>query len=91
MYKLHMTDKAKILLYSNNFWAFGEGMLGPLYAVFAEKIGGSILDISWAWSIYLIVTGALVIIIGKISDDRFSKEKLSERRIKVVHYRRKEN
>lgn len=71
-----MTEKTKILLYSNNLWVFGEGMLGPLFAVFAERLGGSILDISWAWSIYLIVTGVLVIAIGKISDVKFSKEKL---------------
>ena len=71
-----LKEKAKILLYSNNLLVFGEGMLGPLYAVFAEKIGGSILDISWAWAVYLIVTGVLVIVIGKISDVRLSKEKL---------------
>ena len=69
-------DNAKILLYSNNIWVFGEGMLGPLFAVFAQRLGGSILDISWAWSIYLIVTGILAIVIGKISDVRISKEKL---------------
>lgn len=69
-------DKVKILLYSNNLWVFGEGMLGPLFAVFAQRLGGSILDISWAWSIYLIVTGILVIVIGKISDVKISKEKL---------------
>lgn len=71
-----LAQKTKILLYSNNLWVFGEGMLGPLFAVFAERIGGSLLDISWAWSIYLIVTGVLVIVIGKISDMKFSKEKL---------------
>lgn len=71
-----LAQKTKILLYSNNLWVFGEGMLGPLFAVFAERIGGSILDISWAWSIYLVVTGVLVILIGKISDVKISKEKL---------------
>lgn len=40
-------------------------MLGPLYAVFAERIGGDILDISWAWATYLIITGVFYIIIGK--------------------------
>lgn len=71
-----LAERTKILLYSNNLWVFGEGMLGPLFAVFTERIGGSILDISWAWSIYLIVTGVLVIVIGKISDVKVSKEKL---------------
>src|SRR3989338_201576 len=70
-----MNDKEKILLYSSNLWSFANGMLGPLLAVFTEKIGGSILDISWAWAIYLIVTGVCVIGIGKLSDHH-SKEKI---------------
>ncbi len=56
------------LLTINNIWAFGSGMLGPLFAVFTDQIGGNILDISWAWSIYLIVTGIGIIILGKLSD-----------------------
>src|SRR3989344_4152544 len=71
-----LAKKTKILLYSNNLWVFGEGMLGPLFAVFAQRLGGSVLDISWAWSIYLVVTGILVILIGKVSDVKISKEKL---------------
>ncbi|MFA5176333.1 MAG: MFS transporter [Candidatus Nanoarchaeia archaeon] len=63
-----MNKKLKVLLYSNNLWMLAEGMLGPLFAVFAQNIGGSVLDISWAWAIYLMVTGFLVILFGKISD-----------------------
>lgn len=36
--------------------------------MFAGRIGGSILEITWAWAIYLLVTGALEIFIGKLSD-----------------------
>jgi len=67
--------KEKILLIGSNLWYLGEGMLGPLFAIFGEKIGGSVLDISWAWSIYLIVLGVLVIYIGELSD-QIGKEKL---------------
>lgn len=56
-------------------WNFSDGMFGPLIAIFTERIGGSILDISWAWAIYLIVTGVFVILIGRYSD-RHSKEKI---------------
>lgn len=59
----------------SNIWYLGEGMLGPLFAIFGEKIGGSVLDISWAWATYLIVVGVLVIYIGKLSD-HIGKEKL---------------
>lgn len=72
-----MNQKVKILLYSNNIWMLGEGMLGPLFAIFAQRIGGSILDISWAWAIYLVVTGILVILIGRFSDiGIFKKEEI---------------
>lgn len=70
-----ISDKIKILLYGSNIWYLGEGMFGPLLAIFAERIGGDILDISYAWATYLFATGLLIIIIGKISDS-VSKEKL---------------
>ncbi|MBW3022851.1 MFS transporter [Candidatus Woesearchaeota archaeon] len=71
-----LNRKIKVLLYGSNLWYFGEGMLGPLFAVFTERVGGSILDIAWAWATYLLVTGLLVIVIGKVSDHKLSKEKL---------------
>lgn len=70
-----MNRKEQILLYGSNMWMFAEGMFGPLIAVFTERIGGSILDISWAWATYLMVTGVIVIIVGSFSD-RYSKEKI---------------
>ncbi len=70
-----MNPKEKILLWGSNIWNFSDGMFGPLLAVFTERIGGSILEISWAWAIYLIVTGVFVIIIGRYSDHH-NKEKI---------------
>lgn len=60
--------KERLLLWSSNLWALGEGMLGPLFAVFAQRIGGNILDITWAWAIYLGMTGILTIVTGRVSD-----------------------
>jgi MFS family permease len=71
-----MNKKERILLYGSNLWYFGEGMFGPLFAIFSQKIGGNILDITWAWATYLIICGILVIIFGKISDHKVSKSKL---------------
>lgn len=70
-----MNKRIKYLLYGSNIWYLGEGMFGPLMAVFTEKIGGDILDISWAWATYLLVTGALMIFFGKMSD-KINKEKM---------------
>src|SRR5688500_14524648 len=69
-----MQRTEKVLLHSSNLWYLGEGMLGPLFAVFAERVGGDVLDITWAWAIYLIVQGILPIWCGNLSDSRFSKE-----------------
>ena len=70
-----MRHEEKILLRGASFWWLGEGLFGPLFAVFAGRIGGDILEITAAWAIYLLVTGALEIFVGKISD-KIGHEKL---------------
>ncbi|OGH85284.1 MAG: MFS transporter [Candidatus Magasanikbacteria bacterium RIFOXYC12_FULL_33_11] len=70
-----MNKKIKSLLFGGNLWYFAEGMFGPLLAVFTERIGGDILDITSAWAVYMLVTGFLTIYIGKISD-KLNKEKI---------------
>jgi MFS family permease len=67
-----MNKRASILIWSSNLWNFGDGLLGPLFAVFAQKVGGNILDIAWAWGTYLIIMGVGIIIVGHVSD-RVSK------------------
>src|SRR3990167_7351585 len=71
-----LNRNTKILLYGANIWYFGEGMLGPLFAVFTERIGGDVFDITWAWATYLMVTGILYIVVGKIIDGKDSKAKV---------------
>lgn len=70
-----LTRQTKILLRGDYLMVFGTGLLGPLFAVFTQKIGGDILDISWVWATYLIVTGIMIVVIGKISDRKIAKEK----------------
>jgi MFS family permease len=74
--KTTLKRKAKSLLYVSNIWSIAEGMFGPLFALYAERIGGSVLDISIAWAVYLIITGVLIIYVGKISDKHIRKETL---------------
>jgi hypothetical protein len=71
-----LTKTTRILLLGANIWYFGEGMLGPLFAVFAERVGGDILDITWAWATYLIITGVLYITVGKLLNNKDYKEKV---------------
>lgn len=63
---MSLSASTRLLLWGANIWYFGEGMLGPLFAVFAEKVGGDILDITWAWASYLVITGLMYIVVGKL-------------------------
>jgi len=43
-------------------------MIGPIYALFVEKIGGDLLDASYAFGIFAMVAGLTTLISGKYSD-----------------------
>ncbi len=73
---MKLSRTTKILLFGANIWFFGEGMLGPLFAVFSQKVGGDILDITWAWATYLMMTGIVYIIVGKLINGKQIKEKV---------------
>lgn len=71
-----LSRTTRILLIGANIWYFGEGMLGPLLAVFTEKVGGDILDITEAWASFLIVTGLVYILVGKLVNGKPYKQKV---------------
>ncbi len=58
----------RILLIGSNLWYIGEGMFGPLLGIYSEQIGGNVLDLTWAWSIYLFISGFCTLGIGALSD-----------------------
>ena len=53
-------------------------MLGPIYALFVEKVGGDLMDASIAGSIFALVAGLTTLISGKYSD------KIKENELVVV-------
>lgn len=72
-----MNREARILLIASNLWFFAEGMFGPLLAVFTQRVGGDLLEVSWAWAIFLVVQGVLAIFIGRIFDG-FEQERTKQ-------------
>ncbi len=62
--KFNLDSRAKILLYVSLIASFAIGLLGPIYAIFVEEIGGSILDAGIAYAIFSIFTGILIISFG---------------------------
>ena len=58
-----------MLLAENILFEFGAGLYGPIYAIYAEKIGGTILTAGIAWSIFLIVLGVFGFVTAKFIDN----------------------
>ena len=67
-----MGRHAHILLWAGGVWYLGEGLLGPLFAVFAQGIGGDLLSITAAWASYLAVMGIATIAVGYL-DERHAR------------------
>ncbi len=70
-----MNRETNILLWSSNVWYFGAGLLGPLFAVFTQEIGGDIFSITSVWGVYLVSMGLLVMLVGLLSDKSYRTTK----------------
>jgi MFS family permease len=63
-----MNITLKILLAASVFFAISGGLFGPLYAIYVEDIGGGLIETGISWSIFMIISGIGIIIIGKLTD-----------------------
>lgn len=63
-----MHRQLRLFLAMNSFFVFAAGMLGPIYAIFVQGIGGDILAAGTAWAIFMIVSGVGILFMGKIQD-----------------------
>lgn len=52
-----------LITFAYGFATFAQGILVPIYAFFVQKIGGGILETSWAIALYSIITGVGTILI----------------------------
>lgn len=68
----------KILLATNGFILIAGAMLGPIYALFVEKIGGDLLDASYAFGVFALAAGITTVVSGRYAD------KLKESELIVV-------
>jgi len=58
----------RILLVTNGLTLVAGAMLGPIYALFVEEIGGSLLDASYAFGVFAFVAGIVTLISGNYAD-----------------------
>lgn len=56
----------KLLVSAYGISMFSEWVLLPIYAVFVQKIGGDVLDASWAMAVFLISQWIFTIIIQRL-------------------------
>ena len=49
-------------------------MLGPIYAIFVQEIGGDILAAGSAWATFMITSGIGIFLMGKLVD-KIQREK----------------
>ncbi|MBU5688339.1 MAG: hypothetical protein KQA41_02115 [Candidatus Aenigmarchaeota archaeon] len=56
----------KILLFTNSLVMIAGAMLGPIYALFVEDVGGNLLDASITNSIFFLAAGITSIFAGSI-------------------------
>ncbi|OGY43981.1 MAG: hypothetical protein A2731_02530 [Candidatus Buchananbacteria bacterium RIFCSPHIGHO2_01_FULL_39_8] len=58
----------KILLVTNSLILVAGAMIGPIYALFVEEIGGDLLDASLTGGVFALAAGITTLISGKFSD-----------------------
>lgn len=68
MKKLFFNKALRILLVTNAMILVGASMLGPIYALFVEKLGGNLMDASVAGGIFALIAGITTLVSGKYSD-----------------------
>ncbi len=71
-----MNKLLEILLVSSFFGNMAAGFIGPIYAVFVEQVGGNLVTAGIAYAIFAIVSGVLLILLGRWEDHVKHKENL---------------
>ena len=65
----HRFNKAiRSMLFSDSLMLIATAMLGPLYAIFVEEIGGNLLDAGITFAVFSFVAGVVILISGALSD-----------------------
>jgi predicted MFS family arabinose efflux permease len=66
--KFVFRNALNILIVSNSLILLAGAMLGPIYVLFVQQVGGDFLDASFAGGIFAVAAGIVVLLSGKVSD-----------------------
>ena len=67
-FNIHLNKALKIMLGTNAFILISGAMLAPIYALFVDKVGGSLLDASLTGGAFAFAAGITTIVAGKFAD-----------------------
>ena len=65
-----MKKGLKFLVLSDSWATLALGMIGPIYAIFVEQIGGDILDASWAYFAFTMTSGVVNVFVKLLGKSR---------------------
>jgi len=68
MKKILFNKALRILLVTNGLILLAAAMMGPIYALFVEKIGGDLLDASLTGAIFAFAAGLTALVSGRYAD-----------------------
>jgi len=68
MKRLFFNKALRILLSTNAMILLAVAMLGPIYALFVERVGGSLLDASFAGALFALTAAITTFVSGKYVD-----------------------
>lgn len=68
MKQLLFNKALRVLLITNALVLVAAAMLGPIYALFVEKVGGDLLDASITGGIFALAAGITTLLAGKYAD-----------------------
>ncbi|NLR92999.1 MFS transporter [Flammeovirga agarivorans] len=68
-----MHKNIKLLLLASIFTHMGANLLAPIYAIFIEKIGGTLIDAGIAVGVYAVFKGIFYFLFDKIDETKLSK------------------
>jgi len=71
-----MNPKLKVLLLASSMFMLAGGLLGPIYAIFVEEIGGDILTAGTSYAAFAIAAGVLIFFVSRWEDHIKHQEKL---------------
>jgi MFS family permease len=71
-----MKRELKILNTVSALFVFSSGLLGPIYAIFVQRIGGDLIAAGSAYAAFAIVSGVLIFFISKWEERIHHQEKI---------------